>query len=199
MLQVKKSNKPIREITAIYLCVVTLCLIFSISGMDLGGQVKPKKKLRAENYLPRLKRGHTHKYYSFLGLAFTQHSQKRSSGFETFNRAYLGYFSRCLCYAVLTRHNTGAEQLWTVTTKVFLGPSLVPSRPWRFWTWRHLSSLSEGCLGPTSVVFIACKDIFCVTSHADKLSTIRFADLCWTYWVHVQGSEMVHPVYPSQA
>ena len=53
MLQVKKSNKPIREISAIYLCVVTLRLIFSISVMDLGGQVKRKKKLWAKNYLPR--------------------------------------------------------------------------------------------------------------------------------------------------
>lgn len=54
MLQVKKSNKPIREISAIYLCVVTLCLIFSISVMDLGGQVKRKKKLWVKNYLERI-------------------------------------------------------------------------------------------------------------------------------------------------
>ena len=59
--------------------------------MDLGGQAKPKKKLWAKNYHPRLKRGHTHKCYSFPGLACTQHSQKRSSGFKAFNRAY-GYF-----------------------------------------------------------------------------------------------------------
>ena len=160
--------------------------------MDLGGQVKPKKKLWAKNYLPRLKRGHTHKCYSFPGLACTQHSQKRSSGFKAFNRAY-GYFLPGVSvtpywWATIP----GAEQLWTVTTPLCLGPSLVPSRSRRFRRWRHLSSLSGGCLDPTSVVFIACKDIFYVTSHADKLSTIRFADLCSTYWVHVQGSEMVH-------
>ena len=159
--------------------------------MDLGGQVKPKKKLWAKNYLPRLKRGHTHKCYSFPGLACTQHSQKRSSGFKAFNRAY-GYFLQVSLLRCTDEPQYRVPNSCGRLQPHCLVPSLVPSRPRRFRRWRHLSSLSGGCLGPTSVVFIACKDIFYVTSHADKLSTIRFADLCSTYWVHVQGSEMVH-------
>ena len=131
---------------------------------------------------------------SFLPLTCTQRSQKRSSGFKAFNRAF-GYF---LQVSLLRRTDEPQyrvpEQLWTVTAPLCLSPSLIPTRPRRLRMCRHLSSLSGGCLGPTSVVFIACKDIFYVTSHAESktLSTIRFADLCSTYWVHVRGSEMVH-------
>ena len=93
MLQVKKSNKPIREITAIYLCVVTLCLIFSISAMDLSLVDKSsQRKSYARKITSREEASSAYSQVnSFLPLTCTQHSQKRSSGFKAFNRAY-GYF-----------------------------------------------------------------------------------------------------------
>ena len=142
--------------------------------MDKSSQ----KKSYARNITSREEASTYSQVNSFLPLTCTQHSQKRSSGFKAnrVNRAF-GYF---LQVSLLRRtdepqyrvpNSCGRLQPHSVWV-----PALFPVVLGDF----GCDVTCQACWG-AGVVFIACKDIFYVTSHADKLSTIRFADLCSTY------------------